>query len=336
MTRILKKKSKTKKIYSEENAYFLSLDMTDYYDWSSAEKIKLSYEEAYQIGKEAYEREFGPLVGVELKTIRSNLNQLYHDQALEEKNNQDLEVPDIGNAITYLGRDIWLKRHYWENFKNSYRQRFGIPKEIISEKSLKIFFNEYSSKSIQNSERSSKLKLLNQIKKTIRTYVDDLIKNVYDEKRKEWYDFDVTHEFAQVRKLMIDTSDPIPAYVWNLIDGNPFHSIYRVCRDYMKWKQSLIVYKKVFESICNWESGYLLYNCKALSKYEEELWVNWNRVANDYISSKNLIMTLNGGLRWLKEEFRIYIKERKKFYDKFSTSNELVISDDIIQIVNSI
>ena len=329
-------KSKTKKIYTEANAYFLSLDMTDFYDWLSAENFTLSYEEAYQIGKEAYEREFGPLVGVELKTIRSNLNQLYHDQTLEEKNDRDLDVPDIGNAVTYLGRDIWLKQHYWENFKNSYRKRFGIPKEIISEKSLKIFFNEYSFEESHISKGSSKLKLINKIKKTIRLYVDDLIKNVYDEKSKEWYDFDVTHEFTQVRKLMIDISDPIPAYVWNLIDGNPFHSIYRVCRDYMKWKHSLIVYKKVFKSVCNWESGNLFYDDDALSVYEEELWVNWNRVAKDFISSKNLIMTLNGGLRWLKGEFSTYIKTRKNFYDKFSPTNELVISNDIIQLVSNI
>jgi hypothetical protein len=335
MIGIFKKRSKSKKIYSEENAYFLDIDITDFYDARTGEKISLSYQKAYQIGKKLYENKFGKLVGDELLKIKSNLLQVYSDKTLEAKSDEELDQSDIGNVVTYLGKNSWLTHQSWKYFENTYREKFGVPEEIVSEDKLKNFFSEYTYDDKQLSKSSSSLTSLSEIKKAARSYVDDLIKNVYDVKSKTWNDFDVGHEFHQVRMLMIDISNPIPAYVWNLVDGNPFYNIYAVCRDYMQWKKSLSIYKKVFKNVCRWESGSLFTEDEILSKYEEGLWVNWNRIGKDFISSKNKIMTLNGGLRWLKEEFSDHIKRRKSFYDQFTPDNNLIFSEDIIQSINN-
>jgi hypothetical protein len=336
MIGIFERKTKSKKIYSEENAYFLNIDITDFHDYHSGEIISLSYQKAYQIGKELYENIFDKLVGAELAEIKSNLSHVYNDKTLEQKNDEELEPADIGNVITYLGKNAWITQQCWKYFRNSYREKFGVSEELVPEVKLKSFFREYSYDNHMQSTDLPKLALLNTIKKNIRSYIDELIKNVYDHKSKSWLDFDVTHEFTQVRMLMIDISNPIPGYVWNLIDGNPFYTIYRVCRDYMKWKKSLLIYKIVFKNVCHWESGSLFSEDEILSKYEEGLWVNWNSIGKDFLSSKNKIMTLNGGLRWLKEEFSEYINQRKTFYDKFTADNNLIFSREIIQSLNDI
>jgi len=336
MIGIFKKKKRAKKVYSEDNAYFLEIDITNFHDYHSDKKISLSYQEAYQIGKDLYEDKFGQLVGAELEEIKTNLLQVYSDKSLEDKSDQELEPSDVGTIITYLGKNAWILHQCWQYFKHSYREKFGIPEELISEEKLRNFFSEYTYDDQVQSKSLSKIYSLNKIKKNIRTYVDSVIQNVYDEQNNEWKEIDISHEFSQVRILMLDISNPIPSYVWNLVDGNPFYSIYRVCRDYMKWKNSLKVFKTVFTNVCRWESGSLFSGDEILSKYEEGLWVNWNRIGKDFISSKDAILNLDGGLKWLKGEFSDHIKRRKNFYDKFSPENNLILSKEIIQSINEI
>jgi hypothetical protein len=335
MIGIFKKTSRANKTYSEENAYFLNIDITDFYDHRTGQKRTLSYQRAYQIGKDLYEAKFGRLVGADLSIIKTNLLQVYSDKTLEEKSDEELDPSDIGNVITYLGKNSWLIHQSWKFFENSYREKFGVPEEIVSDNKLKKFFREYSYDDQNLSKDSSRVVYLNHIKKVIRSYVDDLRSNIYDGEGNYWNDFEITHEFMQVRLLMIDISNPIPAYVWNLIDGNPFYTIYNLCREYMKWKKSLFVYKEVFNNVCRWESGNIFSEDEILSKYEEGLWVNWNKIGNDFLSAKNKIMTLDGGLRWLKEEFSDHIKRRRIFYDQFKPDNNLIFSENIIQSLDN-
>jgi hypothetical protein len=336
MVGIFKKKSRVKRIYSEENAYFLNIDITDFYDYRTGEHKNLSYQQAYQIGKKLYERKFGPLVGSDLSTIMSNLMSVYSDETLEEKNEDEIDRSDIGNVITFLGKNAWVSHQCWEFFKSAYREKFGVPEQIVSEEKLRKFFKDYSYEDQLSAKNLYKLTALNEIKRTIRRYVDDLKKIMYNEKDDTWHDIDITHEFMQIRLLMIDISNPIPAFVWNLIDGNPFYHIYDVCRDYMKWKNSLNVYKEVFKNICLWESGRLFSGDEIISKYEEGLWVNWNRIGQDFISSKETIAALDGGIRWLQEDFSDHIRRRKIFYDQFTPDNNLIFSEDMVQSLNKI
>ena len=147
---------------------------------------------------------------------------------------------------------------------------------------------------------------------------------------------EITSQFLDIRKLMINTSNPIPAYVWNLIDGNPFHKIYRMSRDYMHWKKSLSVYKSVFKNICDWEIGTLFRKNESQSKFEEGLWINWNKIGKDFLSSKSVLKNLDGGLDWLKEEFVLHIERRKGYYDQLKDSNEHIVSDELIQKIRGL
>jgi hypothetical protein len=336
MIGFFKKKSSSINIYSEENAFFSNVDITDFYDYRTDKKSTLSYLKAYQIGKEMYEKKFGDLVGSDLKKIKSNIFQVYADDSLQEKNDQDLEPADIGNVITHLGKNAWLMHHHWTDFKKSYRIDIGVPKEMVSDAELKDFFSEYSSYENQYSKKPSKLIILNSMKKEIQSYIDGLIKDKYDEKSKRWNDFEITYQFLEVRTFMIDTSNPIQSYVWNLIDGNPFYKIYRVCRDYMKWNKSLSGYKSVFKNVCDWEIGTLFRKNESQSKFEEGLWINWNKVGKDFLSSKSVINEMDGGLEWLKGEFTNHIERRKNYYDQLSDGNEHIISDDLIQKIKGI
>jgi hypothetical protein len=336
MKGLFKKKSSSTKIYSEENAFFSDINITDFYDYKTDKLFKLSYQKAYQIGKEMYQKRFKILVGSDLKTIKHNIIQIYNDETLQEKNNEDLEAADIGNAITHLGENAWVADHQWTSFKNSYRMEIGIPKEIVSDDELKDFFSEYTSYENQYTKKSSKLITLNSMRKKIDPHIDGLIKDMFDEKDKRWHDFDITYQFLEVRKFMIDTSNPIQNYVWNLIDGNPFYKIYRVCRDYMNWKKSLGIYNMVFQNICNWEMGTLFPKYESQSEFEEGLWINWNKIGNDFLSSKSAIRNLDGGLDWLKEEFILHIERRKNYYDQLTDSNKHIISDDLIRKIKGL
>lgn len=336
MIAIFKNKAVSNDVYSEKNAYFMDSDITEFFDVRTGERVSLSYQRAYQIGKDMYERKFGELEGAELSAIRSNLVQVYRDKNFKEKEDKDLDPSDIGNVITHLGKNAWLTFNCWTHFKKSYRIQFGIPDKIIDSEKLKDFFSEYSAEENPYTKKPTKLIVLNSMKKNIHAYINHLLKDMYDDKRKVWHDFDVVSQFVHIRKLMIDVSDPIPVYAWNLIDGNPFYRLFRVCKNYMLWKNSLMVYKKVFSSVCDWESGSLLLGDEVFSEYEEGLWVNWNRVGKDFLNLKNKIMTLNGGIRWLKGEFADHIQQRAKFYDTFTGENKLIISKNILKSIKKL
>jgi len=336
MLGFFKKKSSSLMIYSEENAYFSNEDITNFYDYRNDKKHTLSYQKAYQIGKDMYEKKYGNLVGSDLKTIKSNIIKVYYDDNLQEKNDKDLEVADLGNVITHFGKNAWLTHYRWTDFRKSYRMELGVPEEMVSDAKLKDLFSEYSSYENQYSKNPSKLIILNSIKKEIHSHVDGLVKDTYDEKNKRWSDFEITYHFLEIRKLMIDTSNPIEAHVWNLIDGNPFHKIYSVCRDYMNWKKSLSVYKSVFKNICDWEIGTLFRKNESQSKFEEGLWINWNKVGKDFLSSKSAIKEIDGGVEWLQGEFTFHIERRKNFYDQLTDSNGHIISDDLIQKIKGL
>ena len=336
MMALFKKKSSSIKLYSEENAFFSNVDITDFFDYRVDKIFKLSYQKAYEIGKERYEKKYEALIGADLAQIKSNILEIYHDEYLHQKNDAELEAADIGNAITHLGENLWLANHQWGTFKNSYRTDIGVPEEIVNDDELKEFFSEYSSYENQFTKKPSKLKLLISMKKKIDLHIDDLVKDMYDAKRKKWHDFEITYHFLEVRKLMIDTASPIPEYVWNLIDGNPFYKIYRVCRDYMRWKKSLGIYNIVFKNICDWEIGTLFRNYESESKFENGLWINWNKVGKDFISSKSTLKKIDGGIEWLKEEFVRHIERRKYYYDQLTAGNEYIISDKLIEQIKTI
>ena len=101
-------------------------------------------------------------------------------------------------------------------------------------------------------------------------------------------------------------------------------------------EKSLVVYKKVFKNVCDWELGNLFRENEFQSKYEEDLWIDWNKVGKDFLSLKSTIKKINGGLDWLKGPFTDHIKLRKNYYNKFTFRNEHIISENIIQSIDNL
>ena len=54
MIGFFKKKSASIKSYSEDNTYFLNDDIAKFYDYHNENTLTLSYQKAYQIGKDMY------------------------------------------------------------------------------------------------------------------------------------------------------------------------------------------------------------------------------------------------------------------------------------------
>ena len=142
----------------------------------------------------------------------------------------------------------------------------------------------------------------------------------------------------RVRGLMIGTSDgetitpyPFKMNVWNLISGNPFDRVWRVCRDYTKWKGTKRVSEVLFNNVKKWENGEIFRDGEPSKPHEKPLWVNWNTIGKSLLTLKTKLKKEDkGGLDWLRDDVGSYLKNRKSFYDDFGKESEYYISDELI------
>jgi hypothetical protein len=179
------------------------------------------------------------------------------------------------------------------------------------------------------------VQLIKNIKKLIREdFIDGLKKNKFNSDTKQWIDFDISHVFLQIRALMLTTGEAreFPPYVWQFSSGNPFDRVYRICRDYTKWKATFKTTKLLFDNVYKWESGKIFRENEENSKWEHPTFIEWKRVAKDFLSMKTKLKNENkGGMDWLKNDFSNYIKERAEFYSQFGEKSRFYIPDDIIE-----
>lgn len=137
---------------------------------------------------------------------------------------------------------------------------------------------------------------------------------------------------------MIGTSDgetitpyPFKMNVWNLISGNPFDRVWRVCRDYTKWKGTKRVSEVLFNNVKKWENGEIFRDGEPSKPHEKPLWVNWNTIGKSLLTLKTKLKKEDkGGLDWLRDDVGSYLKNRKSFYDDFGKESEYYISDELI------
>ena len=220
---------------------------------------------------------------------------------------------------------------YTKNYREGFR---GIPKSLISDEQFEEFFIEYCEEyNILDEDQKHRSKGYNveQIHKHIRSYCSELKTEKYDVKNKNWSDFDITRQFLQVRDWMINQNiEVIPSWVWNVREIIHFNNLFRVCRDYTKWKKSSKIVRTLFENVCNWEKGSLFRENEDLSKYEEPLWLKWNEVGKVFLSMKTIMKKDEDGLDYLKNEIGGYIKSRVDFYNQFGSESEYKISDELI------
>ena len=221
----------------------------------------------------------------------------------------------------------------WKGYPHYFRQYICSSKELISDDELIQIHQQYMEEYHPITDLETRLIEVNQIKRFIhKKFCEPLKSQHYDPNTKSWNDFDVTGVIMRVRGHMINPTNPFPHYVWNIVPGNPFDRIFRICRDYTKWKGTLRTSKTLFDNVCKWENGKIFREGEPNKEFETLLWVNWNKVGKDFLSLKTKLKKDSpDGLDWLKETVGGYIIDRKEFYDQFGEDSEYYISDELLE-----
>jgi len=121
----------------------------------------------------------------------------------------------------------------WEGYNKYFRKFICSSREIISDEEVIEIHQEYQEEFHPLTNQETRLIEVNKIKRFIhKKFCDPLKSDKYDSNTKSWTDFDVTGVIMRVRGHMIDRNNPFPHYVWNVVSGNPFDRIFRICRDY--------------------------------------------------------------------------------------------------------
>jgi len=263
-----------------------------------------------------------------------NLEARRVDSIVQFKEWMTERAPDIILRIKmeYFLQYLFFKSEGFGFFEKTLHEEYreSLPASLLSDNELKDFMENYRWEYDDETGKLTKLLPVNQRKRLIKEFCDTLKEKIYDPQSKSWIDTDITHQFLQVRAFMIDMKNPIPAYVWNLINGNPFDRIYRIYKDYMKWKKSLQVCKKVFKNVCDWENGTIHRPDEDMSKFETPLWVGWGKIGNDFLSTKSFLKNEGGGIEWLKNDVRNYILLRAEFYKDFGRYTGYQIPDEML------
>ena len=226
----------------------------------------------------------------------------------------------------------------WEGYYKYFRKFVCSSREIISDEEVIELHQQYREEIHPLTNEGTRLIEVNKIKRFIHDKMCVPLKSdKYDPDTKSWTDFDVTGVIMRVRGHMINMTNPFPHYVWNVVPGNPFDRIYRVCRDYNKWKGTMRSSKVLFDNVCKWETGEIFREGEPNKEFETPLWINWNKVGKDFLSLKTKLKKDSPeGLKWLKETVGGYIKERKEFYDQFGEESEYFIQDELLNKFKSI
>ena len=317
--------------------------------WREEEKKD---KESYYYGKKIYEERFGEIVNSPLTDVIKNLSELIIDEYYEDddynfrvwgklqqvgKNHKWWEVSYYGGKNPNLTEEEREELEEDEGYEKYFRREVCKSKEIITDEEL-VEFHQNDGGSNDLTYRETRFNELSEIKRIINKKICIPQKEKhYDKETKSWSDFDINGIFLQIRSLMIVMKNPFPHYVWKLISGNPFDRVYRICRDYMKWKGNKKTTQIVFDNVCKWENGEIYREEEPSKEYEHPLWINWNKVGKDFLTMKTKLKKEGeGGLKWLKDEVGGYIKERKNFYNSFGEESEYYISDELIGKFESI
>ena len=311
-------------------------------------KRQIKEESDYYGGVAFYDQKFGQLEGTEIKKVVKNLKKIidfdggfYEDSVISSMNQFNSLFGNIGedlerNKKEYYGgewevnTDEGMKMIFYEGWKDIFRRDLCSSTEIISDDDLEKFFVFNQDSYLKNEINTSKDWYVKS-KRIIRKDFIEGYKKLYNTKEKTWEDFDINSMFMQIRTLMFFEGINMPQWIWNIIEGNPFNRVYRVARDYMKWKGTKRTAKIVFNNICMWENGKIFRKDEELYEEQKPLWVQWNIVGKDLLALKTKLKKEDkGGIDWLKEEVGPYIKERASFYKEFGKESKYNIKDELL------
>jgi hypothetical protein len=168
-------------------------------------------------------------------------------------------------------------------------------------------------------------------KRLVREFCDELRALKYNTESKTWLPFEIERQFCAVRKLLINHKQPFPEYLWNLVNGNPFDRIYRVCRDYAKSTKNVEIAKELFHAVVKWESGDLIPKEDARSSCDTNLWVNWNTIVKDILSIASLRKQDNYAS--LVHEISLHVHSQVEYYKSFGDGSLYAISLDTLSLI---
>jgi hypothetical protein len=305
----------------------------------------------YQYGKNKLEESLGDLNGKKCSDILNHISKIF-------EHGRDIDTPELHWTIDIIEHYGMTQRRFdlmmdggkrWvstdkgyeeisnEGIHSEFRREVCESEEIITSEEIRQFYDVYNQEYQETTERISTGGKVIEVKRMIKSLVDGIVKTKKNDKDFN-EPFDIQGYFLSVRGLMIGTSNgdtitpyPFEWYVWNLISGNPFDRVWRISRDYTKWKGTKRVSSVLFNNVKNWENGEIFREGEPLKPHEKPLWVNWNTIGKSLLTLKTKLKKEDkGGLDWLKNEVGSYIKERKSFYDDFGKESEYYISDELI------
>jgi hypothetical protein len=221
----------------------------------------------------------------------------------------------------------------WEGYLKYFRKYICDSQKIVPEDQVVEVHLNYSDIIHKITGVESKLVELNDKKRFIKkTFLKELKELHFDNEARKWSLLDISGAFLRTRAHMINRSNPIPAYAWNTVAGNPFGSVYAICRDYVKYTGKLTDAKKLFENCVKWESGSIFKPDESLSRYEDPLWVDWNVIGKNLLALRaKLKKDSTDAEVWLRDVVGSYIAERQVYYSQFGESAEHFIDPGLVQ-----
>ena len=349
----------------------ISLDYPDRkdieYGNKSTPRKNLSCEEGYNNGKKIYNKKYGSINGSNLFEVFNNLDSLrmkYYLGTLEYLTLENYDeyyskfnhLPEQYKLLSIcfdrvidLGCKYWEYDLWWNDMRKLWRIKYDINDQGVTDEEIRRFYVEYEGemnlltnnrnypedeKILSSISKGGELRCYNEhsrIRDDIIEYCEELRSNYYNEEEHTWKDFDIVKEFQYVMNRMLSTITDMDPDIWRISRSYPFFRIYRVIRDYMLYKKSFIILKEVFECIKKWEDGRLLNNDHNGFSHQKPMWIKWNIIWKDFFNSGKYLLFEDDGLDWLKEQVGSYLKEKQKFYNRFSgPKSEYHISDNTI------
>ena len=238
---------------------------------------------------------------------------------------------------TFRGYDFQpsFESEDWETYEGHYSslRRVCSDSEIITEYQMWDYHrNYYDSNNIDGIHDSRGQMWDESLRRMRDLFFKPWKEKYYDKKTKTWSDFDIDRVYFQTRSLMLGKPDfPIPNYV-HLLDDRPFTYCWRLTRDYMKWKGTKRVTKKVFDNVVKWESGNIFKeNERENKELYEPLWINWNDVGKVILQMRTKLKKEDkGGYDWLVSDVKDYILNRVSFYDRLGEDSNYKVREDLI------
>lgn len=299
----------------------ISIEKENLDDWyQDKRKEDIQFSNTIFIDEEKLKKEFEG-------RSRKKIDNKSSPKPIETFRGYNFQMSDDNSWNTYEGRLSELKSKICSN------------DEIISEFQMWDYHRNYYEVNLIDGLLDSRGQMWDESLRRMRDlFFKPWKENNYDKTTKTWKDFDIDRIYFQTRSLMLGKPEfPIPNYI-HLLDDRPFTYCWRLTRDYMKWKGTKRVTKKVFENVVKWEKGEIFKEGEREHKgLYEPLWINWNDVGKVFLQMKTKLKKEDkGGLEWLISDVKEYVLGKVSFYEELGEESNYRIKEDLISKIEKL